>query len=335
MDSDNKIQIISREAYEEFTSSNVCSVFQKMSWIDCTTSSKKYSKLYLGCFKANRMIGANVFVVRGFYPFYMVGSPMKGLYTEIGGPVFVEDITTKDVQTFVHMLITFIKTKYKPVFFQFTPDKFSFCYEGIVSNIKACTKLQEKIGRSALIAPSESSEIAWSRLVGRARTAIRKARGSNIIVSYVDASDADILNVFYDLYRGTFDRRGLKPRHSYAFFENILNSMDPNLIKLAVAMHEKKAVSAAIFLQDRDRVIYLAGVSSGDGLKLSAQSLVLWDCIEYCSQNNLKFDIGGLGDAGIDKFKKSFGGEIYEKLNYIHVNKIIFWMVYKFFKITL
>lgn len=335
MNSAYKIQKITREDYDTFTRSNVCSVFQKIAWLDSTAYSKKYSRLYLGGYKEGKLIGVCGYVIRGFYPFYIVGSPMKGLYTEIGGPVFLGDTKKQDIETFVYEFNRFIMRKYRPIFYQFTPDVFSSYYASMVMDIEDNMQLQKRICHSALITPSESVEICWHRLEGRARTAIRKAKTNNIVVRYTDSREEDTLLTFYDLYKATFDRRGLKPRHSYAFFESILNGFDSNLIKFAVALYEQEVVSAAIFIQDRNRLIYLAGVSTSNGLKLSAQSLVLWNCIEYCTQKKLIFDLGGLGDSGIDKFKESFGGEVYQKFNYIYVNKIVAFIVRKLFKITL
>lgn len=334
MEFDYKIQKISHNEYDKFTKTNICSVFQKTTWIDCAVPSKHYSKLYLGGFKENLLISVCCFIVRGCYPLYMVGSPMKGLYTEIGGPVFIENIALQEVKKFVYEFNEYIMMKYNPVFFQFTPDVFSFCYSSMVESIQGKMQLREKIGHSALITPSETLEIAWSRLEGRARTAIRKARNNNITISIVDLNEDDSIKLFYDLYKGTLKRRGLRPRHSYMFFKSISTCMESDLIKLVVAIHEKKVVSAGIFMQDRDRIIYLAGASSPDGLKLSAQSLVLWDRIEYCTKRGLTFDLGGLGDSGIDKFKESFGGKIYQKMSYVHVNRIISWIVFKIFKIN-
>jgi lipid II:glycine glycyltransferase (peptidoglycan interpeptide bridge formation enzyme) len=329
-----KIVKLTKNYYLDFEKKHTHSIFQSLSWLE-SVASNNYTLVYLGVYDNDKLIAVCPFVKRGLPFFCVVGSPMKGVYSEFGGPIFDIEINHAKALEIVCDLLQYILKRYRPMYFQFSLDKFSTDYEFLNRSIKnTYSQLNCKNSTSALIKTNSSIDEAWSSVTGRARTAVRKAKKNGVIVKDTPFTRENI-SLYYDLYSSTFSRRGLKPRHSRSFYEEMLSNKHKNPLFMRFAYSDSEVVSAAIFLIDRGRVIYLSGVSTGLGLKLSAQSLVLWNCIEDCTEKCLDFDVGGYGDTGIDKFKLSFSGEQYSKETFQYVNPIFAYFIKKIFKIVL
>jgi len=72
---------------------------------------------------------------------------------------------------------------------------------------------------------------------------------------------------------------------------------------------DNKIGAAAIFVKGNHRMMYLSGVATKEGMCHSASSLVQWQAMKQgISEGMTEYDMGGLGIASIDKFKRSFGG---------------------------
>ena len=81
--------------------------------------------------------------------------------------------------------------------------------------------------------------------------------------------------------------------------------------------------AAAIFVQDNSRMMYLSGVATKEGMRLSASLLVQWHAmIHGISDGITDYDMGGLGIESIDKFKRSFGGTDISHVKWVYRSKV-------------
>jgi lipid II:glycine glycyltransferase (peptidoglycan interpeptide bridge formation enzyme) len=128
---------------------------------------------------------------------------------------------------------------------------------------------------------------------------------------------------FFTIMTNAFIRRGLKPRHPKNFFHGLIaiNKVSPVLF---YAKLNSIVISTALTVIDGGRRIYLSGGSTTDGLKYCAssaiQDAIIKDSISFGCE---RYDIGGYGNEGIDKFKKGFSGKKYEKARYVYESIII------------
>ena len=86
---------------------------------------------------------------------------------------------------------------------------------------------------------------------------------------------------------------------------------------------DNKIGAAAIFVKGNHRMMYLSGVATKEGMHHSASSLVQWQAMKQgISDSMTEYDMGGLGIASIDKFKRSFGGIDVSHQRWVHRSKI-------------
>jgi len=56
-------------------------------------------------------------------------------------------------------------------------------------------------------------------------------------------------------------------------------------------------------------MMFLSGTSNEEGARFAANSLVQWEAMKLATdRGGLEYDMGGTGNARIDRFKESFGG---------------------------
>lgn len=159
-------------------------------------------------------------------------------------------------------------------------------------------------------------DAVWSRMEGRARTAVRKAEKAGVTVR---AATPDDLNVYYGLHLETYRRTGVQP-HPRAYFQAIWDFFLRNgLAGVWIAEVEGQPVAAENFGIYKNAAVYWTGAASRQGLEVEANSLLQWTAMQWMMDNQI--DWYETGEAfpqamsgkskGLNDFKKSFGGEMY------------------------
>lgn len=157
-------------------------------------------------------------------------------------------------------------------------------------------------------------ESMWSSMEGRARTAIRKARGAGMAaqVRHAVAADLEAGSPFRDLYQATMGRVGAGEQYSFGdqYFRSLL-TIPSSPLHLVEVVQDGEVVAASLVMQHGDLAHYHLSGSDPDAARFGANALLVWAMLEWCSKNEIRTCHlgGGLRDGdGLAKFKRSFGG---------------------------
>lgn len=237
-------------------------------------------------------------------PFRMMGTPLSGLYTEFAGPLFAEALDQAahaEVLASQHRLVRrgghYIewgaKGEGEQVPWGRELERFGYAHTT----------------RPTLLIDLASGEDAvWASFQGRARNMARKAEKSGVSVHTVEPT-AEWMEAYYAMLRATFERQGRAAPHPLSFFNRLARVVAAGNGRCVAAEVEGRLVAGAIFLRDRGRMLYLSGTANAEGMKSAASSLIQWHAMrEAMADGVTQYDMGGLGVASIDKFKRSFGG---------------------------
>jgi CelD/BcsL family acetyltransferase involved in cellulose biosynthesis len=162
-----------------------------------------------------------------------------------------------------------------------------------------------------------SAEKAWSRMEGRARTAVRKAEKSGVSIRPADRPGD--LDVYYGLHCETYARTGVPP-HPRAYFERIWSDFLPaGLARVWFAEAGGRVIAAENFAVYKQGAWYWTGAASAAGLAAEAGSLLQWHAMRWMAETGVEwYDTGeafpGAREGklkGLSDFKRSFGGELY------------------------
>lgn len=159
-------------------------------------------------------------------------------------------------------------------------------------------------------------DLMWSRMEGRARTAVRKAEASGFAGSVDEIGPHDLASgsAFRHLYAETMDR--LEAADSYYFsddyFAQLCAGGYDRMRLVTVRDREQDVVAAAVMLLDERVVHYHLSASRRDAARLGANNLLIWTMLTWAAEHGHEaVHLGGglSADDGLYKFKRSFGGE--------------------------
>lgn len=250
-------------------------------------------------------------------PLCFMGSPLRGTFTDHSGIIFKENIP-KDIQSIV------LKSQFKMLKKQahYIELGFSDGHDCLKKPLASLNFKETEFKSSQISLLPKPDEIMTS-FTGRARNMIRKSEKKGVSVSEISPNE-DWINKYYMMLNDTFSKQGKKSPHPKSFFLNLISLHENKNALFLGAYLEKEIVAAAIYLIDKSRMIYLSGTSNIKGLDSAATSALKWHAMQYGQKNNYEiFDMGGLGIPSIDKFKLSFGGEIYTKNRWIYQSKTL------------
>lgn len=151
----------------------------------------------------------------------------------------------------------------------------------------------------------------------------------------------------YSINKAIKDEVDIKLNQNYEEFLNINRqfrknkgigkySLNTNFMQkygtLFIAKHRGECIGGQLYIEDKDTIRWLIGASkrlnvSKEEATLigNANRLMIWEAIKYAKNRNIKeFDFGGYYTGiqpdrqkeDINKFKKSFGGELVTRYNY-------------------
>tara|TARA_B110000003_G_scaffold89929_1_gene91999 strand:- start:13067 stop:14083 length:1017 start_codon:yes stop_codon:yes gene_type:complete len=312
---------VSFEDFIELLEENVFqdkSLFHSESWL--MAISKGFNadlKPIKTCDASGNVIALTPYVLKKKGPFKLFGAPLRGLYTEFTGSLFIEN-TKEDIKLLV--------LESQSRFLQKAADYIEFGFEnGKDSNVqKVFENMQYNVSTrsSSIINLDVSQDELLKSYTGRARNMIRKSEKLNICVSKVSPYK-EWIDHYYSILNDTFIRQGAACPHPLSFFYKLKDLHASGNILFLEATKEGEFVAGSIFLLDRSRMVYFSGASNLEGMKSAATSALQWHAMMFGINNNFKkYDMGGLGIPSIDKFKFSFGGEQYWQDRWIYKSKL-------------
>jgi lipid II:glycine glycyltransferase (peptidoglycan interpeptide bridge formation enzyme) len=148
-----------------------------------------------------------------------------------------------------------------------------------------------------------SLESVWKGLQENVRRNIRKARRKLTV-----RTDLSVDQLFH-MFELTF----LRQRRRLPFSRNFFERLDAacamrNARRMFFAEDSEGRIHAALYVvTDRDYAYYLLGGADPDLRSSGAQSLLLWEAIQFASEMGLKFDFEGSMIEPIERVFRSFG----------------------------
>lgn len=147
------------------------------------------------------------------------------------------------------------------------------------------------------------------------------------------------LKIFHDIYRVTSTRNEFTGR-PLSYFEKMWDSLEPaGLMKLFIARHEGKPLSAAICFLLPPQCWYVYGASSNESRNLMPNHLMQWTMMQWAKENGCNlYDFRGVPDPehgdipaheeGLVKFKSGFGAQMIRYVGEydLPLSKTGYWM---------
>lgn len=236
----------------------------------------------------------------------MYGTPLKGMFTEHLGPLFVRNLNESLLKSIIesqHNMIAF-----DGHYIEWGTKGGYGILPSWGKNLQSCCENRYTLHPTIQIDLSQGEEKVWKNFQGRARNMIRKAEKYGVVASIVAPSD-EWIEAYYKMLSTTFERQGRKVPHPLSFYKGLINLYQDGNVLFADAKRGEKMIAAGIFLMDQNRMLYLSGTASEEGMKYAGASLLQWCAIREAIKSNITaYDMGGLGVPSIDKFKRSFGG---------------------------
>ena len=147
-------------------------------------------------------------------------------------------------------------------------------------------------------------EALYANFNKTAKKNIRYAKNKTILTYQPSAE------MLMSLLDKTFEAQGRKWPHDRELTHQLIEqSIDSGHGKLIIAQDEEGNLhSGAFLLYDKKVCYYLLGGSDSAFRSSGAQSLVLWEAIQFASTVSEAFDFEGSNVEGIENFFRQFGG---------------------------
>lgn len=166
------------------------------------------------------------------------------------------------------------------------------------------------------LVPVDEPETMWSLMEGRARTSIRKAQNAGLTATVDIATEDDIApcSPFRELYASTMSRVSASSYYFFGdtYFSDLRAHLGLNLLIGTVRDNASRVVGASLFMVGPSVIHYHLSGSTLDGARLGGTNLLIWESLRYAfnvGATGLHLG-GGLADGdGLDRFKRSFGGQ--------------------------
>ena len=161
------------------------------------------------------------------------------------------------------------------------------------------------VAYSYIIKDTDNIDLVWSSFASEVRTKIKKAKKK------VTAHETQDINELYSLIKKTYERQDKTPPYPIEFLQKLDSACKKNNArKILIAKDDEGNAHSAIFFVWDKKSVYLL-ISGGDPkLRNSgAKNLLVWEAINFASQNKLDFDFEGSMVENIEKYNYSFGAK--------------------------
>ncbi|MFA7428597.1 MAG: GNAT family N-acetyltransferase [Rhodospirillaceae bacterium] len=176
--------------------------------------------------------------------------------------------------------------------------------------------LESVAAQAWLIDLTIGPDALWKGMQGRARTAIRKAGNSGLIVR--EAGGVEDAAIYAHLHAETFRRTGATP-HPESYSRSLFTVHQPCGEALILFAQDKAGTAAAaIFAVHKSRAYYWTAAASEEARRAGAPSLLLWHGMRLLHERGVCWlDVGNAFPQaregklkGLSDFKASFGGTL-------------------------
>ena len=303
-----KLYWVDLEIYKKIINENNLQInfFQKPEWLKILSLNNSLNLKFLIVEQETKIISITPFTNKNIFILKLYGCPLIGTFSSYSGIIFNKTFSRDELLNLVD-----IQTNYIDKLSNYS--EYTFDYNNTIrtelNEVFKKLGYKSKSNKSLILKLNQGKDLIWKNMESRARNSIRKAQ-KNDLYTLIEAPDENWINIFYNMLLATFQKSKRSPIHSKNFYLSLINLSKENII-FASTYKNKQVLSKAIFLIDGNKIIYFSGSTNEQGYNFASNNLLLWEIISYGINKKINFfDFGGLGDINIDKFKKSFGGEL-------------------------
>jgi hypothetical protein len=278
-------------------------VFHRVAWLEAAARVYGSTMHTLGLFAGGVLHGVcPVFVLRKFL-FQLYGCPLPGHATPRLLPLIPDDKREEALAAFDGWV------KENRI------RHFQLCWEDTGAQLPKGTR--SEILKNLEIPLGPTVDAAWKQVKPKARNEIRYAAHRHGIRIHWIRDDA-FLTEYQRLLQSTYThRQGLAPNFPLELYRELLKEREFLNLRVVSATQRGKVVAAAWILFDNGRCYWWDGASDHEQRKLSANHLLQWEMLRWCTKRGLKvYDMVGFGGRvksgtgarpGITQFKESLG----------------------------
>jgi lipid II:glycine glycyltransferase (peptidoglycan interpeptide bridge formation enzyme) len=154
----------------------------------------------------------------------------------------------------------------------------------------------------------------------RSRGKVRKALKSGVTVEPV--TDREFMDLFFPMVEASYGRHQAVSPHPKQFFLSMYDRLMPQgLMGMFAAKYQGQVVAAALVPHDRLEARCMSIASIPEYHQHFPNNLLQWQIITWaCAAGFERYDFGGKGDPGINRFKETFGPSPYAYAFYWHAS---------------
>ena len=155
----------------------------------------------------------------------------------------------------------------------------------------------------------------WQGISDSARGSIRKTQQTGLTVVPCGIEEVFRCECL------SYARQGRTPPHSESLLKGIYHAAKEHDSGACFAVVDRGGMvhSALLLVWDRNRTYYLVAGTDGELKKSGANSLGVWEAIQFAARRSRAFDFAGSVVEGVERFNRSFGAK---QVPYNYVMKI-------------
>lgn len=278
-------------------------VFHKVAWLETVARVYGSTIQYLGLFDSDELIGVCPIFVQRKFIIRLYGCPLPGHATPRLLPLIPEHRQEEALAAFD----VWIKKR--------RISHFQLCWKDI--HVHLGKGVRAEFLKNLEIPLGLTLETTWKQIKPKARNEIRYAvHRHGIRIHWI--RDEAFLAEYERLLVSTYtQRQGISPNFPLELYRELLKERESLNLRVVSATQRGKVVAAAWILFDNDRCYWWDGASDYEQRKLSANHLLQWEILRWCTKRGFKvYDLVGFGGRaksgpgarpGITQFKESLG----------------------------
>lgn len=289
-------EIKNKEIWQEFVSSfEMAQFLHSWQWGKFQESLKR--KIWrFGVYQEDELIGA-LMLIKNNLPFgksYLYSPRFPILIENVSAEIFIDKIKE-------------IGEKENSIFWRV--DLFN---AQIFKDIKFVKISDLQPSKTILLDLTKSEEEILKEMHQKTRYNIRLAEKKGVRVKIAQTEEE--VDIFLKLLKETAQRDKFRI-YSLSYYQKLLQ-LDKNFAKLFLAEYQGKIVAGNLMIFFGDTATYLHGASANEYKNVMAPYLLHWIAIKEAKRMCLKYyDFWGIDEKkwpGVTRFKKGFGGRIFE-----------------------
>jgi glycosyltransferase 2 family protein len=278
-------------------------VFHRVAWLEAAARVYGSKIHYLGLFAGDALQGVCPVFEQRRFAFRLYGCPLPGHATPRLQPLIPDDRREEALVAF-HRWVKENRISH-----------FQLCWSD--PRVRLPRGPRAEALKNLEIQLGSTVEATWKQIRPKARNEIRyAAHRHGVRIHWI--RDNAFLAEYWRLLESTYtQRQGIAPNFPLKLYRELLKAREALNLRVVAATQRGKTVAAAWILFDNERCYWWDGASDYDQRKLSANHLLQWEMLRWCTKRGFKvYDMVGFGGRvksgsgarpGITRFKESLG----------------------------